>query len=486
MSDARLETSLRALFDHGRDAMFIACEKGKFTHVNEAFLRLYSFTEDDVIGQPIGMIKSNLHDERLYETIEESLASKGIWSGELRNTSYAGEIIHVWTQIVKTEEGFVGIQVDLRERDRTTRQVEQAARLESISTLAGGIAHEFNNILAGIQGHLYMMRSSIPEESEKERDRVNRIGNLIERASSLVQNMLVFSKQKRTVNHEILLSKLLEDVVKLATPSIPKIVHVHLDIITKLVRITANEIQLKQTLYELIANANSAFDRVQEITLPSNPEIHIKLELENASHALITIRDNGFGMDANELSHCLDPFFTTKPVGQGTGLGLTSANSYIKQLGGTLEIDSQARAGTTVRVTLPLTQNAEQIQPLNRSILLVDDDENIRISLHEILAHHGYDILEASDGVQALDLWQHRSDTIDAIIMDIVMPHMDGMEVAKSIRDTGNEVPICMMTGYSNQHVQPELKVHLFRKPVDPDILLQYLEHQMLRNDSDK
>lgn len=479
MSDKTLETSLRALFDHGRDAMFIADSDARFTHVNEAFLQLYSFTEDDVIGQPIGRIKSNLHDERLYESIKEALDNEGIWSGELRNTSYAGEIIHVWTQIVKTKVGFVGIQVDLRERDRTTRQVEQAARLESISTLAGGIAHEFNNILAGIQGHLYMVRSSIPDENEKEKERIQRIGKLIERATDLVQNMLIFSKQKRTINQDLSLSSLLEDVVKLASPSIPKLVKLHADIIPKRVRITANEIQLKQTLYELIANANAAFDRVQDFTLPSDPEISIKLELKNDGHAVITIRDNGFGMDANELSHCLDPFFTTKPVGQGTGLGLTSANSYIKQLGGTLEIDSRPRVGTVVHITLPLSHDVEQIPSLNRSVLLVDDDESVRLSLHEILTHHGYEVLEAVDGVQALDLWQENSDNIDAIIMDIVMPQMDGLEVAKHIRTTGSTIPICMMTGYSNQHVQPELKVHLFRKPIDPDILLQYLENEL-------
>ena len=484
MSDKTLETSLRALFDHGRDAMFIADADARFTHVNRAFLHLYSFAEDDVIGQPIGMIKSNLHDERLYSSIEEALESNGIWSGELRNTSYAGEIIHIWTQIVKTEAGFVGIQVDLRERDRATRQVEQAARLESISTLAGGIAHEFNNILAGIQGHLYLVRRSISDESEKER--LHRIGKLIERASGLVQNMLLFSRQKQTVSQELSLSTLLEDVVKLATPSIPKMIDVKTDMISKRLRILANEIQLKQTLYELIANAHAAFDRVQKDTLPSNPEISIKLELKDNDHAVITIRDNGFGMEANQLSHCLDPFFTTKPIGQGTGLGLTSASSYIKQLGGTLEIDSRPRVGTVVRMTLPLAHEVEHIQPLNRSILIVDDDESIRFSLHEILLHHGYDVLEAVDGIQALDLWQENSGNIDAIIMDIVMPRMDGLEVAQNIRATGSELPICMMTGYSNQHVQPELKVHLFRKPLDPDILLQYLDHQLAPSASEK
>lgn len=486
MSDKMLEASLRALFDHGRDAMFIADADARFTHVNRAFLHLYSFAKDDVIGQPIGMIKSNLHDERLYSSIEEALESKGLWSGELRNTGYAGEIIHIWTQIVKTDTGFVGIQVDLRERDRTTRQVEQVARLESISTLAGGIAHEFNNILAGIQGHLYMVRRSIPDESEKERERLHRIGKLIERASGLVQNMLLFSRQKQTVSQELSLSTLLEDVVKLATPSIPRIIDVKTDIISKRLRILANEIQLKQTLYELIANAHAAFDRVQKHTLPPNPEISIKLKLKDDDHAVITIRDNGFGMDANELRHCLDPFFTTKPVGQGTGLGLTSATSYIKQLGGTLEIDSRPRIGTVVRMTLPLAHEIEHIQPLNRSILLVDDDESIRTSLHEVLLHHGYDVLEAVDGIQALDLWQENSADIDAIIMDIVMPRMDGLEVAKNIRATGSEVPICMITGYSNQHVQPELKVHLFRKPLDPDILLQYLDHQLAPSASEK
>ena len=465
--------------------MFIADSDARFTQVNNAFLQLYCFTEDDVIGQPISVLKSNLHDERLYDAIEEALNSNGIWSGELRNTSYEGEIIHIWTQIIKTESSYVGIQVDLRERDRTTRQIEQTARLESISTLAGGIAHEFNNILTGIQGHLYMVRSAISDDSPKEKERFSRIDKLIERASTLVQNMLVFSKQKQTVNRSLSLSLLLKDVVKLASPAIPKVIRLKTNIPNKSVKVLANEIQLKQILYELIANANTAFDRMSETTLPSSPEIVVALGLDDHHNAVVTIKDNGFGMDETELKHCMDPFFTTKAVGHGTGLGLSSANSYIRQLGGSLEIDSRPRVGTTVRMALPLAHETRDVPPLNRTILLVDDDEGIRISLHEILVSSGYEVIEAIDGIQALDIWQQRNDEIDAILMDIVMPNMDGLEVAKNIRDTGNEIPICMMTGYSNQHVRPELKVHLFRKPVDPKILLQYLENQLLHNSSE-
>ncbi len=482
MSDSRLETSLRALFDHGRDAMFIADLNGRFTHVNEAFLKLYSYTRDDVIGQPIGIIKSHLHDEALYKTIQEALENQGVWSGELRNTSYSGEIIHIWTQIIKTEDSYVGIQVDLRERDRTIRQVEQTARLESISTLAGGIAHEFNNILAGLQGHLYMVRRAIPEDNAKEKERMQRIGKLIERASGLVQNMLMFSKQKQTVSQEVSLSALLEDTVTLATPSLPKTIQLNLEIRQRSLITLANEIQLKQTLFELISNARSAFDRMNESTLPASPLISVKLDLKEQRYAEITIQDNGYGMNESELQHCMDPFFTTKPVGQGTGLGLSSANSYIKQLGGSLEIDSRPRCGTTVRVLLPLAHETDHVQPLNLSVLLVDDDEAIRMTMHEILASHGYEVLDAADGIQALDLWQQHEDNIDAIIMDIVMPHMDGLEVAGKIRETGSRIPICMMTGYSNQSIEADLEVHLLRKPVDPDMLLQYLQRQLPAN----
>lgn len=479
MPDKHLETSLRALFDHGRDAMFIADLNGRFTRVNQAFLNLYTYTEDDVIGQPIGMIKSHLHDKSLYQAIQNELEDKGSWSGELRNTSYAGEIIHIWTQIIKTEDAYVGIQVDLRERDRTTRQVEQTARLESISTLAGGIAHEFNNILAGLQGHLHMIRRIIPENNSKEKERMLRIGKLIERATGLVHNMLVFSKQKQTVNREVSLSAALEDTIKLITPMVPKTVQLTLEINHRGLITLANEIQLEQTLFELITNACDAFDSVSKSTSSPDSKISISLSLKEEKHAEIAIKDNGCGMSKLEIQHCIDPFFTTKPVGQGTGLGLSSANSYIKQIGGSLEIESQPGIGTTVRIALPLAHETDQAEPLNLTVLLVDDDHDIRMSLHEIMASHGYTVLDADDGIQALDMWQQNEESIDAVIMDIVMPNMDGLEVARSIRETGSSVPICMMTGYSNQNIPADIHVQLLRKPVDPELILKYLEHQL-------
>ncbi|MES0371362.1 MAG: response regulator [Mariprofundaceae bacterium] len=479
MPDKHLEASLRALFEHGRDAMFIADLDGKFTRVNQAFLNLYSYTEDDVIGQPIGMIKSHLHEESLYQAIQNELSTRGIWSGELRNSSYAGEIIHIWTQIMKTEDGYVGIQVDLRERDRTTRQVEQTARLESISTLAGGIAHEFNNILAGLQGHMHMIRRIIPENNSKEIERMHRIGKLFERASALVHNMLMFSKQKQTINREISLSTLLEDTITLVTPTIPVSIELTIEIKHHGLITLANEIQLKQTLFELIANAGSAFDSKERSALASSPAISITLDLKDDKFAEIAIQDNGSGMKELELQHCIDPFFTTKPVGQGTGLGLSSANSYIKQLGGSLKIESQPTIGTTVRISMPLAHKTALAEPLNLSVLLVDDDEDVRSTMNEILISHGYEVLDATDGIQALDMWHKHEKDIDAIIMDIVMPNMDGLDVARSIRETGSSVPICMMTGYSNQNIPADIHVQLLRKPVDPDLILKYLEHQL-------
>jgi len=477
MPDLILESSLRQLFDHGRDAMFIADLEGNFSHVNKAFLKLYCFTEDDVIGQPIGMIKSHLHDEELYQSIQSALDTTGSWSGELRNSSYAGEIIHIWTQIIKTEDSYVGLQVDLRERDRTSRQVEQTARLESISTLAGGIAHEFNNILAGIQGHLYMVRKALPKSNEKENDRMKRIGGLIERASTLVQNMLVFSKQKQTINRTLSLATLLKETIDLAKPLISSSVEVSLDVKQRNLLILADAIQLKQSLFELLSNANNAFNTLD----PSKrvKQIKVTLTVKESKHAEISISDNGCGMSEVVQQHCLDPFYTTQAVGQGTGLGLSSANSYVKQLHGSLNIKSMKGRGTTVKILLPLESETKTIKPLGKTVLLVDDDEAVRISMHEILISLGYDVLEAVDGIQALDLWQQNEAVIDAVIMDIVMPNMDGLEVARKIRNSGSLVPICMMTGYSNQTIQPDLHVHLLRKPVDPDLILTYLSHQL-------
>ncbi len=482
MSDHKLNQALRCLFNQGRDPMFIADKRARVTHVNAAFLALYGYKEEDVIGQSAGFVlQGPLTDAIFYKKILRKLLQEGIWSGELNSVSESGEIIPVWTQVIKGDEGFSAIQVDLRERDKITRKMESLSRLQSVATLAGGVAHEFNNILGGVQGHLYLLKQNLPEHEAKEHARLERIDGLLKRASMLVQNLLSFSRQKPTATKEIPLAPLVESVVDMAKKTLDKQIDITLSMHDRGLLVFADPVILKQHLFELISNAERALKRQRQKQAydfgEKHEHIHVALsKSSDEKYAEVTVRDNGQGMQDATLRHCLDPFFTTEPVGEGTGLGLSSAAAYMQQLKGGLEVESVYEEYTAVRVFLPLSVEAVEIKNHQGLILLVDDDDDVRDSMAEILICQGYEVITADSGVAALDLWQQYRLQINAIIMDIIMPKMDGIEVSKEIRSLDQDIPICLTTGYTYQSVPSYLHVNLMRKPIKPDLLIKYIQ----------
>jgi two-component system cell cycle sensor histidine kinase/response regulator CckA len=482
MSDHTLNQALRTLFEQGRDPMFITDERGLLTHVNPAFLDLYGYQEAEVIGRDTGFLQqSSFQNVVFFKRILRQLIKHGNWSGELNAVSESGEIIPVWTQVIKTEDGFSAIQVDLRERDKITRKMEGLSRLQSVATLAGGVAHEFNNILGGIQGHLYLFKRNLPEQLEKEHARLERVDKLMQRAASLVQNLLSFARQKSTATREIRLASLLENTVEMARKSLDKQVEIKLTVQDRGLVAFADAVVLKQHIFEMLSNAERALvqqrEKLQYAYGEKDELIHIHLaQTKDKKYAEILIRDNGMGMQDATLRHCLDPFFSTEPVGEGTGLGLSSAAAYMQQLKGMLEVESVYGEYTAVHLRLPLAVDAIEESNKQGLILLVDDDEDLRESLGEILTCQGYEVMLADNGIAALDLWRQYERAIDAVVMDIIMPNMDGIEVAREIRAGNQKVPICLTTGYSYQRVPSSLHVNLMRKPLNPDLLISYLE----------
>ncbi|HID35842.1 MAG TPA: response regulator, partial [Ghiorsea sp.] len=301
------------------------------------------------------------------------------------------------------------------------------------------------------------------------------------RATALVQNLLSFSRQKPTATREITLFSLLENTVEMARKSLDKQIKISLSAPEKSYIVFADAVILKQHVFEIISNAEHAILRQREKKAytygQKEEQIHVSMGVtDDGHHVEIIIRDNGAGMSDATLRHCLDPFFTTETVGEGTGLGLSSAAAYMQQLKGGLEVESVFGEYTDIRMFLPLA--SELIEPSEKQglILLVDDDEDLRDSLSEILTCQGYEVITADNGIAALDLWRLYDDRISVVVMDIIMPNMDGIEVAHEIRRTNKDVPVCLTTGYTYQRVPSELRVNLMRKPLNPELLLKYIE----------
>ncbi len=475
----QLQHALQSLFEQGRDPMFITSKEGRILQANPAFFALYQYSEqDDKVLEDSGVWQNTLHDFAYYKTFLARVEKEGYWSGELHVASKSGEIIPVWTQIVKVDDCFAITQVDLRERDKTARKLEQFSRLQSLATLAGGVAHEFNNILGGIQGHLYLFKRQLQVLTDKDKDRFSRIDALMTRASGLVQNLLAFSKQKPTVTAEVNLKTLLDETVSMCRRSIDKGIALTVSLPDEPVVIQADAVILKQHIFELINNAQSAIlrQRLEQGQCSVAEKICVQLRLTSPDMVEILVQDNGCGMQDAVLRHCLDPFFSTEPVGKGTGLGLPSALSYIEQLKGSLEVESVHGEYTKVRIVLPMQVEAVEVLTDKGCVLLIDDEPDLRDSIEEILLCHGYKVITASNGVEGLDVWRAKQADIDAVIMDIVMPNMNGIEMATALRKENKTLPICLTTGYSQQAVPEHLHVNLIRKPLNPDLLLEFLE----------
>ncbi|MDX8388594.1 MAG: response regulator [Ghiorsea sp.] len=478
MTDEKVKNALQSLFEQGRDPMFITDERGHMIRVNDAFNTLYQF--EDVVGKSLNILfQKPLYDAVGYKKVLKTLLKEGRWSGELHVIAENGEIIPVWTQIIGVEQGFSAIQVDLRERDKMTRKMEGLSRLQSVATLAGGVAHEFNNILAGIQGHLYLFKRQLPDSAVKDKERFNRIDGLMHRAGSLVQNLLAFSKQKSTVTHQVSMPQLLEETIEMIKKALDKKINLSLNIQGQDLNVHVDPVILKQHIFELVSNAEAAILRQrhdQNYQGDGSGHIDVQLKLSQENQVELMIRDNGVGMQDATLQHCLDPFFTTAPVGQGTGLGLSSAMAYMQDMKGSLDVESTFGEYTCIIVQLPLATDVQEKTAINGQVLLVDDDDDLRISIEEVLTYHGYEVLTANNGLEALDLWRANQDTLGAVVMDIIMPKMDGLEVAQEIRKTHANLPVCLTTGYSHQRIPSSLHVNLLRKPLDPDLLIEFLD----------
>ncbi len=482
MSKLQLDHALQSLFEQGRDPMFITDERGRLSHVNPAFLDLYQYEAVDVMGKSMRvLLQPSLHDVIFYKSLLKRLLQHGTWIGELHIVTRSGEIIPVWTQVLQVNGGFSALQVDLRERDKQSRKMDSLSRLQSVSTLAGGIAHEFNNILGGIQGHLYLFKRGLAANNDKDHDRLTRLDSLVQRATALVQNLLAFSKQKVTSTRDTALFSMLEEVSIMARGVIGKDITLEVSVQDESLIVAVDPVLFKQHIFELIHNAVVSLKRHHlKHEQADAKRIDIRVRVIHEQEVEITIRDNGEGMDAATLQHCLDPFFTTLPVGQGTGLGLSSAMTYIQQLNGTFDIESTLGKSTMIRIHLPLAVTFIEKSEKGGLILLADDDEEQRALLEEVLCYQGYTVLVAEDGAAALALWQESGAKLDAVVMDIVMPNMDGIEVARTMREEDDNLPICLMTGYTYQRIPSRLHVNLMRKPLNVDLLIEYLERTIV------
>ncbi|HXH71720.1 MAG TPA: response regulator [Mariprofundaceae bacterium] len=343
----------------------------------------------------------------------------------------------------------------------------QAQKMEAIGTLVGGIAHDFNNMLSGITANLYMLQHKVQDEEIKKR--LERIDKLVMHAADMIRQMLTFARKDNITLSRFELKSFIKEAFKLARLSIPAEVRTQLNYPPEgEMCINGEATQLQQVLMNLMNNARDALEGVENplITVELSdyiPDGHFRMKYpdKDAPHyALLTIRDNGTGIPAEQQHRIFEPFFTTKEEGKGTGLGLAMTYGAVQSHNGVIEVESIPKLGTSFHIYLPLTKTETETaseetatdtampQGNGETILLVDDDEYLRESTRELLEQMNYRIIEAGNGREAVAIFQQRSQEIDLTIMDIAMPEMGGVRASKMIREFDPDAHVIFITGY--------------------------------------
>jgi len=471
---------LSSSVEQAKESIVITDMQGTIKYANPAFSAITGYAEQDVIDQNQAILKRMNHDDDSYQQMSDAITSGHSWHGRGVDRKKDGSTYPSMLTVapIRSESGsithYVETQQDLTEHENLEIQLRQAQKMEAVGTLVAGIAHDFNNTLAGITGNIYLAKNSIKNSPETLK-RLESIERLSHRAANMVQQLLTFSRKGVVNMKQITISSFLKEITKMHEVALPENIKLRQLIESSNMQIRGDINQLQQVIMNLLNNARDAVMNV------NSPEITLKLEqfttddqfkishpnIVGKMFARISVIDNGSGIKKEVLSHIFEPFFTTKEVGKGTGLGLAMSYGAIQSHDGFITVESEVGKGSSFYVYLPLLMSdgnqavnqAEEkvVHGHGETILLVDDDEEVIKTGHDVLESLGYKVLLASDGLNAVEVYKTHSSSINLIILDMVMPRMGGVEAAKVIREINESAKVIFVTGYdSNQRLDAD------------------------------
>jgi len=377
-----------------------------------------------------------------------------------------------------------------REIEKRTWQLNHSQKMEAIGQLAGGVAHEFNNIMTAIigYGHLLVMKT---EEQSQLRHFASQILTSAERASGLTRSLLTFSRKQITNPHQVNVNETIEKIGKLLSRLIREDIEFRTDLSVDRLTVLADDGQIEQVLMNLVTNARDAMPGGGVLTI-STGTAELGADLVNAfgygevgKCARISVTDTGTGMDGKTREKIFEPFFTTKEPGKGTGLGMAIVYGIIKQQKGFIKVSSNPGEGTVVNLYLPLIleegmqRSASSLPALktgSETLLIAEDDDDVRRLDKELFEECGYTVIEAANGREALDLFLEHREIIDLLMFDVIMPKMNGREVFEEIRKVRPEIKVLFTSGYTGDILNGKgdlgREFDFVAKPIPPEELL--------------
>jgi len=505
MRTAELQASLRSArklslaIEQAGESIIITDRNGIIEYANPAFTSVTGYSAEDAMGQTPRLLKSGNQDGAFYEAMWKTITDGKVWHGKVIDKRKDGSFYPAMLTISPISDDasgaithFVGIQSDLSVLEDMENRFHQAQKMEAVGTMVGGIAHNFNNMLAGMTGNLYLAKKRVQAQP----DVVQRLANVEElslHAAEMIQQLLAFARKGVVSIKEMPLTPFISETLKLLHASVPENITVHQNVCTDDLIIKGDGTQLHQVLVNLVNNARDAVEGVDK------PCITIKLEpfqvddafiekhpyFKAGAYARLCVADNGTGISERHIEHLFEPFFTTKEQGQGTGLGLSMVYGAVKTHHGFVEVESSSGEGSTFHIYIPLLETKDKAvkteQKLEAAvgqgelILLADDEPVIREVMAEVLESIGYRVIMAADGLEAFELFKAHEQDIAIALLDLIMPRMGGAQLAGQIRAMKPELPVIFLTGYDKEHVlNGNEKIQLsetFTKPVNFDAL---------------
>lgn len=461
-----------AALEAAANAIVITDVQGKIVWVNQAFVTMTGYNREEVLDQNPSLLKSGEQPASYYANLWSTISSGKVWQGEIVNrrkdgTTYTEEMtITPVTQEFggETRTHFIAIKQDITEPKLLQQQLQQAQKMEAVGRLAGGVAHDFNNMVGVIMGYseLLKLRGDLDTTSLHQ---VQQIHAAAKRAAGLTQQLLAFSRKQIIQPRTLELNEVVSNLAKMLRRLIGDDIELLMRFASSEVPVRADQGQIEQIIMNLAVNARDAMPEGGKLILETavcdldqSYAIRHKPVIPGR-YVRLSVSDTGTGMDQKTMSHIFEPFFTTKELGRGTGLGLSIVYGIVKQSEGYIWVYSEPGHGTTFKIYLPLRSSAIERVPVQSSVqsvrgsetvLLVEDDENLRALMAEFLTGLGYKILQSGSGKAALETLTSQSSTVQALITDIMMPGMSGRDLANQLTAQLPKLRVLYISGYTH------------------------------------
>jgi len=489
-----------ALLDIATDAILVRDLEGHILFWNQGAERLYGWKADEAIGQKVSELLYKPASLQ-FQAAQKQLINTGEWYGELNHVTGEGKAVVVssrWT-LMRDKRGqpnsILVVSTDITEKKQLEAQFLRAQRMESIGTLASGIAHDLNNILTPILANAQLLQMKLPDLDERNRQMLKTIETNTRRGATLVQQVLSFARGmegKRTV---LQVKHIIWEIQQIAEQTFPKFITVQTEIAKDLWIVSGNSTQLHQVLMNLCVNARDAMPEGGTLQISAENFVvddyyaRLNLDAKAGPYVVITVADTGTGIASEIVDRIFEPFFTTKEVGKGTGLGLSTVIGIVKSHSGFVEVTSTIGKGTEFRVFLPAvnaTQTAEAPEPTlplghDELILIVDDEAPIREVCQLALEAYSYRTIAVADGQEAITVYGERHKEISLVLVDMMMPVMDGTTTIRILQQINPHVKIVAASGLTSitqQIKDTRLKIQAFLpKPYTAEDLVKIVHH---------